>query len=180
MHISEVIKRPILTEKSYAQMKDGIYTFAVDKRTNKAEVKKVVEFIFEVKVEKVNIITVSKKPKNLGRFKGFVAGYKKAIVTLKEGSTISMFQEQEVAQPEVKVKETKEKVVSDAEQRAAAKIAAKAKEKEESTSKSEKTTETKKPVAKKETNDTKPAAKKPAAKKTTETKKPAAKKPAAK
>ena len=65
MNVNEVIKYPILSEKTYAQMANGIYAFAVDIRTNKVEVKKSIEFIFEVKVKKVNIINIDKKPKSL-------------------------------------------------------------------------------------------------------------------
>lgn len=114
-------------------MATGVYTFAVDFRTNKAEVKRVVEYIFDVKVGKVNIMTVDKKAKKIGRFAGFTNRYKKAIVTLTEG-TINIFPE-EVEAP-VETKETKkaekaEKVeMSDAEKKAAEKIAAKAKAKE--------------------------------------------------
>lgn len=133
MNINEVIKYPILSEKTYQQMATGVYTFAVDFRTNKAEVKRVVEYIFDVKVGKVNIMTVDKKAKKIGRFAGFTNRYKKAIVTLTEG-TINIFPE-EVEAP-VETKETKkaekaEKVeMSDAEKKAAEKIAAKAKAKE--------------------------------------------------
>lgn len=133
MNINEVIKYPILSEKTYQQMATGVYTFAVDFRTNKAEVKRVVEYIFDVKVGKVNIMTVDKKAKKIGRFAGFTNRYKKAIVTLTEG-TINIFPE-EVEAPvetkEAKKAEKAEKVeMSDAEKKAAEKIAAKAKAKE--------------------------------------------------
>ena len=127
MHLNEVIKHPILSEKTYQQMASGVYTFAVDFKTNKAEVKKVVEHIFDVKVEKVNIQTVQKKPKRIGRFNGFTNRYKKAIVTLVEGHVINIFPEEAVE--EVKpTKEEKPKEMSEAEKKAAEKIAAKAKE----------------------------------------------------
>ena len=126
MNVNEVIKYPLLTEKTYSQMQSGIYTFAVDKRTNKAEVKKVIEFIFDVKVERVNIMTVNRKPKKLGRFAGFVAGYKKAIVTLKDGETIQIFPGDAEAAPVEEAKPKKEKKakaeVSEAEKKAAEKI----------------------------------------------------------
>ena len=133
MNINEVIKYPILSEKSYQQMATGVYTFAVDFRTNKAEVKKVVEHIFDVKVGRVNIMTVQKKAKKVGRFEGMTNRYKKAIVTVTEG-TINIFPEEV---EEVKeTKEVKDKAVktemSDAEKKAAAKIAAMAEAKTES------------------------------------------------
>lgn len=134
MNVNEVIKYPILSEKTYMQMSNQVYTFAVDFRTNKSEVKKVVEFIFDVKVEKVNISTVQKKPKKLGRFEGFTNRYKKAVVTLKEGQ-INIFPEEvakeEESKPKAKVaKKEKTNEISAAEKKAADKIAAKLAEKE--------------------------------------------------
>lgn len=130
MNINEVIKYPILSEKSYQQMAAGIYTFAVDFRTNKSEVKKVVEHIFDVKVGKVNISNIKKKPKKVGKFNGFTNRYKKAIVTLSEG-VINIFPEDaEEAPKEKAVKKSEKKEISEAEKKAAAKIAAKAKAKE--------------------------------------------------
>ena len=149
MNINDVIKYPVLTEKTYAQMSKKIYTFAVDFRTNKVEVKKVVEHIFDVKVEKVNIMTVQKKAKKVGRHSGFTNRYKKAIITLANG-TINLFPEE--AEAEVKdnndtkkIKAQKETLteMSEVEKRAAAKIATKAKvKKEELKAKVEKETKT--------------------------------------
>ncbi|WKX02251.1 50S ribosomal protein L23 [Candidatus Mycoplasma mahonii] len=136
MDHNEVIKYPILSEKTYAQMENHVYTFAVDFRANKAQVKKVVEFIFDVKVEKVNIMTVQKKPKKLGRFEGFKNRFKKAVVTLKDGQKINIFPEE--AAQEINDKDKKDKKdkkedigISAAEQKAADKIAQKLKAKEE-------------------------------------------------
>ena len=147
MNINEVIKYPILSEKTYAQMSTGVYTFAVDPRTNRAEVKQTVEFIFDVKVAKVNIINVAKQPKKLGRYAGFTNRVKKAIITLSEG-VINIFPEEAPAE-EVSAKEAKEskapvaKEMSDAEKKAAEKIAAKLKEKEAVQETAEKTETTK-------------------------------------
>ena len=123
MQLSEIIKHPILTEKTYPLMEKGIYTFAVDKRTNKAEVKKAIQFIFDVKVKKVNIMNIRKKPKKMGKYNGFLAGYKKVIVTLDKGS-ISLFEDEQNAPVEVKAKEIKNtnSKISEAEKKAAAKI----------------------------------------------------------
>lgn len=150
MNINEVIKYPILSEKTYAQMSTGVYTFAVDPRTNRAEVKQTVEFIFDVKVAKVNIINVDKQPKKMGRSQGFTNKVKKAIITLSEG-VINIFPEEAPAveettkeapaKKEVKAKEVKE--MSDAEKKAAEKIAAKLKEKEAVKETAEKTETTK-------------------------------------
>lgn len=127
MNVNQVIKYPILSEKSYAQMASGVYTFAVDPRTNRAEVKKAVEFIFDVKVAKVNIVNYDKQPKKLGKYKGFTNEVKKAIVTLREG-VINIFPEETVAAPEVATEAPVAEAVevSEAEKKAAEKIAAKA------------------------------------------------------
>ncbi|UVD81780.1 50S ribosomal protein L23 [Mycoplasma iguanae] len=127
MNVNQVIKRPILTEKTYEQMPLGVYTFAVDKKTNKVEVKKAVEFIFDVKVESVNIFNVAKKPKKLGRFQGFTTSYKKAIVKLAEGHSIQLFEDETIETNEEKAtpKAVEEKKPSAAEEKAAAKIAEK-------------------------------------------------------
>lgn len=136
MNVNEVIKHPILTEKTYAQMAKNVYTFAVDKRTNKSEVKKVVEFIFDVKVEKVNISTVDKKAAKLGRYKGFKPGYKKAVVTLKEGSTIQIFPDDTISEPNAveqepkkKAKKAKSKELTEKEKEIEAKVLEKLKSK---------------------------------------------------
>lgn len=132
MNLNEVIKYPVLTEKTYQQMAEGVYTFAVDFRTNKAEVKKVVEHIFQVKVERVNIITVDKKPKKIGRFEGFTNRYKKAIIKLAEGNVINIFPEEAEVVEETKVEKKPKKVEkSEAEKKAEAKIAAKVADKKE-------------------------------------------------
>ncbi|MGL4343072.1 MAG: 50S ribosomal protein L23 [Metamycoplasmataceae bacterium] len=125
MNINEIIKYPVLSEKTYMQMEKNIYTFVVDKRATKIEVKKAVQFIFDVKVEKINIINVIKKRKKLGKYEGFKGAYKKAIITLHEGS-IAIFPEEGIAKdPELKEqdKEIKKlKEISDVEKKAAEKI----------------------------------------------------------
>jgi large subunit ribosomal protein L23 len=146
MNVNEVIKYPILTEKTYAQMENKVYTFAVDNRTNKAEVKKVIEFIFQVKVAKVNILKVAKKAAKLGKFEGFKSSYKKAIVYLLEGD-IQLFPDEAAnaeASKEVKrIKPAKSAPIemSEAEKKAQAKIEAKLNE-----AKKVETTEEAKPV----------------------------------
>ncbi len=94
MNINDVIKRPILTEKSYANIANNVYTFEVDRRATRIQVKQTLEQIFQVKVEKVNIINVKPKEKRMGRFVGKTRNIKKAIVTLKEGSQINLFPEE--------------------------------------------------------------------------------------
>ena len=86
----EIIKRPVVTEQSMAQMQERKYTFEVDKRANKIQIRQAVEEIFGVKVESVNTINVLGKNKRMGKYMGKRADWKKAIVTiLTEQSTSS-------------------------------------------------------------------------------------------
>jgi large subunit ribosomal protein L23 len=78
----DIIKRPIITERTTDMMADNKYVFDVDVRTNKTEIKKAIEDIFGVDVVSVNTINVRKKPKRFGRHNGFTARRKKAIVKL--------------------------------------------------------------------------------------------------
>ena len=83
----DVIIRPVLTEKSYADMAEKKFTFEVDVRANKTEIKQALESIFEgVKVESVNTMRTIGKVKRQGRFSGRTPEVKKAIVTLKKDS----------------------------------------------------------------------------------------------
>lgn len=88
----DVIKAPIVTEKSAKQMmEENKYTFEVDYNANKTEVKQAVESIFEVKVDKVNIVNVKPKKKRVGRYVGKTNKVRKAVVTLAEGETLEIF-----------------------------------------------------------------------------------------
>lgn len=82
----DIIIKPIITEKSMEDMAFGKYTFVVDKRSNKTEVKKAVESIFGVKVEKVNTMNYLGKLKRQGMHSGRRASWKKAIVKLTDDS----------------------------------------------------------------------------------------------
>ena len=83
----DIIKKPVLTEKSYAAMSDKKYTFEVAINANKTEIKKAIEEIFEgVKVESVNTMRTLGKIKRQGRTQGRTPEVKKAIVTLKKDS----------------------------------------------------------------------------------------------
>ena len=85
--------RPVVTEKSMTEMADKKYTFVVDKKANKTEIKKAVEAIFDVEVEKVNTLNYDGKMKRMGRTQGRTASFKKAVVKLTEGSKdIEFFQ----------------------------------------------------------------------------------------
>jgi large subunit ribosomal protein L23 len=88
----DIIKRPIITEKSYQLMEENKYTFEVDRKSNKLEVKLAVQEIFNVKVEKVNIINVKPKQRRVGRYTGLTNNKKKAIVKLAAGEKIAEFE----------------------------------------------------------------------------------------
>lgn len=89
----DIIRRPIITEQSMDQVADRKYTFEVAKGANKIEIKKAIEEIFKVQVEKVTTINYIGKPKRQGVFAGKRADWKKAVVKLKEGSkTIELFE----------------------------------------------------------------------------------------
>ncbi len=91
MEAREVLKRPVSTERSSEQMAENKYTFEVDTRANKTEVKDAVEEIFGVKVEKVNIMNYKGKFKRVGKFGGYTNKRRKAIVKLAEGE-IELFE----------------------------------------------------------------------------------------
>ena len=86
----DVIKAPIITEKSAALAQNNVITFSVDVNANKTQIKQAVEKIFDVKVESVNTINVKPRKKRVGRYAGLTNRKKKAIVTLKEGSSIEL------------------------------------------------------------------------------------------
>jgi len=88
----EIIKKPVITENSMDQMAERKYTFEVAKDANKIEIKKAVEEIFGVKVEKVTTMRVLGKVKRMGANSGKRPDWKKAIVKLTENSkTIEFF-----------------------------------------------------------------------------------------
>lgn len=93
-HITDVLKNPVLTEKSLLLQEGNKYTFDVDVNSNKSEIKNAVEKMFDVKVANVNTVTVNPKTKRMGRYVGKTAKRKKAIVTLKEGYSIELFSEE--------------------------------------------------------------------------------------
>lgn len=78
----DLIKRPIITERSTELMEAGKYVFEVDKRANKTEIRQAVEKVFGVKVEQVNTLRVPGKKKRVGKHVGYTSERKKAIVKL--------------------------------------------------------------------------------------------------
>ncbi len=86
----DIIKGPIMTEKSAGLAKNNVITFSVDVKANKTQIKQAVEKKFNVKVLSVNTVTVRPKKKRVGKYTGYTNKVKKAIVTLKEGSSIEL------------------------------------------------------------------------------------------
>lgn len=94
-HITDVLKRPVLTEKSLTlQDEYNKYTFDVEITANKNEIKTAVEKMFDVKVTNVNVIRVKPKTKRVGKYTGKTNRRKKAIVSLAEGNKIDLFGEE--------------------------------------------------------------------------------------
>lgn len=91
MNAYDVIKRPILSEKSYVGISNKIYTFEVARAATKSEIKVAVETVFGVKVAKVNTSNYDGKVKRQGRSEGKTSAYKKAIVTLTADSKAIQF-----------------------------------------------------------------------------------------
>ena len=92
LHPSEVLIHPVVSEKSYEQIQSNQYTFQVHKDAHKTQIRQAVEQLFDVKVERVNIIKVQAKPKRRGAFRGTKPGWKKAVVRLKKGDSIEVFE----------------------------------------------------------------------------------------
>lgn len=88
----DIIKAPIITEQSTKLIESqNKYTFEVDRKANKVEIKKAVESIFNVKVLAVNTVNVLPKFKRMGKHEGYKSAYKKAVVQLAEGNKIDAF-----------------------------------------------------------------------------------------
>lgn len=86
----EILKAPVITEKSQNAKMEGKYTFKVDPRAKKPEIKEAIEKIFNVKVKAIRTINVKPKKRRVGRYTGLTNRSKKAIVTLAEGQTIDL------------------------------------------------------------------------------------------
>jgi len=91
--VYDIIRKPIITEQSMENVADKKYTFEVAVGSNKIEIKKAIEEIFKVKVERVTTMNMKGKPKRMGVHSGFRPDWKKAIVKLTEDSkTIELFE----------------------------------------------------------------------------------------
>jgi large subunit ribosomal protein L23 len=92
MHLYELLRRPVITEKNTFLQDQNKYSFEVFKDANKQQIKKAVEEAFNVKVISVNMITMPSKTRRVGRRQVKTSPWKKAIVTLQEGNKIEYFE----------------------------------------------------------------------------------------
>ena len=92
MHLYQVLRRPLITEKNTVLQAQGKYAFEVAGEANKNQVKQAVEKAFKVEVTAVNVMTVPGKERRVGRRLVLTPSWKKAIVTLKSGDKIELFE----------------------------------------------------------------------------------------
>ena len=88
----DVILAPVVSEKSYSLIGERKYTFRVHQDAHRTQVRQAVEEIFGVEVAQVNVVSVPGKPKRRGAHRGTRPGYKKAVVTLREGHSIAFYE----------------------------------------------------------------------------------------
>ena len=98
MNARAIIIRPVISEKSYALLSAGKYTFRVHERSNKTQVRQAIEEIFGVRVTGVRTAWVKPKPKRRGYTTGTRRRWKKAIVTLHPEDSIELFEGQEIGE----------------------------------------------------------------------------------
>ena len=87
----QVIKYPIITDKATRLLENNQYSFVVDPSSDKLTIKAAIEYLFNVKVIKINTCRLPRKKKRVGKYLGWKPQYKKAIVTLSEGDVINLF-----------------------------------------------------------------------------------------
>lgn len=87
------IKYPLITDKATRLLENNQYSFIVNPNSDKITIKAAIEYLFNVKVIKVNTCHLPKKKRRVGKYVGWKSHYKKAIVTLSEGDTINLFAE---------------------------------------------------------------------------------------
>ena len=88
---AQVIKYPIITDKATQLLENNQYSFIVDRSSDKITIKTAIEYLFDVKVIKINTCRLPRKKKRVGKYIGWKPQYKKAIVTLSEGDVINLF-----------------------------------------------------------------------------------------
>jgi large subunit ribosomal protein L23 len=92
MQLYEILRRPLVTEKNATLQMGGKYAFEVDKRANKMQIKEAVETAFKVTVMGVNVMNMPGKSKRMGKGIAITPNWKKAVVTLKPGEKIDLFE----------------------------------------------------------------------------------------
>ena len=90
---AQIVKYPIITDKATRLLEKNQYSFVVDRYSNKSSIKTAIEYLFDVKVIKINTCRLPRKNKRVGKYIGWKPQYKKAIVTLSEGDLINLFTE---------------------------------------------------------------------------------------
>jgi large subunit ribosomal protein L23 len=88
---TQVIKYPIITDKATRLLENNQYSFVVDRYSDKITIKTAIEYLFNVKVVKINTCRLPRKKKRVGKYIGWKPQYKKAVVTLSEGDRINLF-----------------------------------------------------------------------------------------
>lgn len=88
---AQIIKYPIITDKATRLLQNNQYSFIVDRYSDKIRIKTAIEYLFNVKVIKVNTCCLPRNQKRVGKYIGWKPQYKKAIVTLSEGDVINLF-----------------------------------------------------------------------------------------
>ena len=92
MHLYEVLRRPLVTEKATSLQETNRYAFEVNKGATKPQIKEAVQRAFKVQVAEVNVMTMPGKTRRMGRRQITTASWKKAIVTLRPGNKITLFE----------------------------------------------------------------------------------------
>ena len=90
---TDIVKYPIITDKTTRLLENNQYSFIVNPSSDKITIKAAIEYLFNVKVIKINTCHLPKKKRRVGKYLGWKSHYKKAIVTLSEGDTINLFAE---------------------------------------------------------------------------------------
>ncbi|MCU0552291.1 MAG: 50S ribosomal protein L23 [Leptolyngbya sp. Prado105] len=93
-NLADLIRRPLITEKATRLLELNQYTFEVMPKASKPEIRAAIEYLFDVKVTGISTMNLPRKKKRVGKFIGYKPTYKKAIVTLAEGDSITLFPEQ--------------------------------------------------------------------------------------
>ncbi|MEM1278612.1 MAG: 50S ribosomal protein L23 [Cyanobacteria bacterium P01_D01_bin.6] len=89
--LADLIRRPLITEKATLLLENNQYVFEVAPKAKKPDIKTAIESLFDVKVTGISTVNLPRKKRRVGRFEGFRPRYKRAIVTLAEGDSITLF-----------------------------------------------------------------------------------------